>query len=74
MLKNRKHLSVSHNTTYMFQRKAEDEVKGGGGHRAAERGGARDHADWEGGEEASGDNLVELGADDASEEEAELRW
>ena len=57
----------------MFQRKAEGEVKGGGGDRAAERGGARDHADGEGGEEAPRDDLVELGADDAREEEAELR-
>ena len=57
----------------MFHGKAEDEVKGGGGDRAAEGGGARDHADGEGGEKSPRDNLVELGADDASEEEEELR-
>ena len=56
----------------MFQRQAEDEVKGGGREGAAERGGAGVKAEGEGGEDAPGHDPVELGANDAGEEDEEL--
>ena len=63
---------ISKHRTYLSQTKAEDKVKKGGRQRAAEAGGAGDHADGESGEEAARDDLVELDADDHAEEAREL--